>query len=96
MKVLTIKEPFATLIKNRVKYIETRIIATSRITEIKKRKNGISFLYEKKKNNVKIKTLSATGSKIVPKFDVWFNFLAKKPSRKSLNPLKMNKANDDK
>lgn len=24
MKVLTIKEPFATLIKNKVKYIETR------------------------------------------------------------------------
>lgn len=29
MKVLTIKEPFATLIKNKVKYIETRSFKTS-------------------------------------------------------------------
>ena len=34
MKVLTIKEPFATLIKNRVKYIETRSWKTNYRVEL--------------------------------------------------------------
>ena len=34
MKVLTIKEPFATLIKNKIKYIETRTWKTNYRGEI--------------------------------------------------------------
>ena len=57
MKVLTIKEPFATLIKNRVKYIETRSWKTNyrvelyiqaRVAKIKKEvkeREGLSEFY---------------------------------------------------
>lgn len=57
MKVLTIKEPFATLIKNKVKYIETRSWKTnyrgelyihagvSKISKQVKERPGLSNLY---------------------------------------------------
>ncbi len=57
MKVLTIKEPFATLIKNKVKYIETRSWKTnyrgeiyihaglSKISKEVKERPGLSKLY---------------------------------------------------
>ncbi len=57
MKVLTIKEPFATLIKNKVKYIETRSWKTnyrgelyihaglSKISKEVKERPGLSELY---------------------------------------------------
>ena len=57
MKVLTLKEPFATLIKNKVKYIETRSWKTnyrgeiyihagiSKISKEVKERPGLSKLY---------------------------------------------------
>ena len=57
MKVLTIKEPFATLIKNKVKYIETRSWKTNyrgelyihsglaKLTKEVKNRKGLSELY---------------------------------------------------
>lgn len=57
MKVLTIKEPFATLIKNKVKYIETRSWKTNyrgelyiqagvaKLTKEVKERKGLSELY---------------------------------------------------
>ena len=57
MKVLTIKEPFATLIKNKVKYIETRSWKTNyrgeiyihsglaKLTKEVRKRKGLSELY---------------------------------------------------
>ena len=63
MKVLTIKEPFATLIKNRVKYIETRSWKTNyrgelyiqagvaKIRKEVKEREGLSELYNEDELN---------------------------------------------
>ena len=63
MKVVTIKEPFATLIKNRVKYIETRSWKTNyrwelyiqagvaKIRKEVKERKGLSELYNEKELN---------------------------------------------
>lgn len=63
MKVLTIKEPFATLIKNKVKYIETRSWKTnyrgelyihagvSKISKQVKERPGLSNLYNESELN---------------------------------------------
>ena len=63
MKVLTLKEPFATLIKNKVKYIETRSWKTnyrgeiyihaglSKISKEVKERPGLSNLYNESELN---------------------------------------------
>jgi len=56
--------------------------------------SGTNPLYQKMKRIPRMRILSAIGSKIFPKLEVMFHFLAKYPSKKSVTAAMTNMPND--